>query len=245
MFSRLLVQHLRSRPGRRRARRGRRPCRRRTPRGRRAPRRAAWMLAATISWLAALTVCPAPLGPTCTIVLPTASRTGAAAAKSAASPPTMIDRAAFSAPASPPETGASSSRKPRLRACVGEVGGDVGPDAGEVDDERARAGGVEDPALAGQQHVRTSGESGTITATTSASATASAIEPAARPPAVDQRLGCGRGAVVADDVEPGLLARWTAIGLPMMPRPMNAMLVMLCSCSRCSLSLGGCRRSGR
>ena len=36
------------------------------------------MLPATISWLAALTVCPEPAGPTWTIVLPTASSTGRA-----------------------------------------------------------------------------------------------------------------------------------------------------------------------
>ena len=78
------------------------------------------MLMPTISWLAALTVWPAPLGPTCTIVLPTASKIGLAAAKSSAAPPTMIDSAAFLAPASPPETGASSSRKPRSFAVCGQ-----------------------------------------------------------------------------------------------------------------------------
>ena len=50
------------------------------------------MLPATISWLAALTVWPEPAGPTWTMVLPTASSTGRAAAKSSAEPPTMIDR---------------------------------------------------------------------------------------------------------------------------------------------------------
>ena len=40
-----------------------------------------------------------------------------AASKSAGSPPTMMDSAAFVAPASPPDTGASRSRKPRSVAC--------------------------------------------------------------------------------------------------------------------------------
>ena len=43
-----------------------------------------WMVPATMSWLAALTVWPEPAGPTWTIVLPTASSTGRAAAKSSA-----------------------------------------------------------------------------------------------------------------------------------------------------------------
>ena len=73
------------------------------------------MLPATMSWLAALTVWPEPAGPTCTIVLPTASSTGSAASKSAGSPPTMIDRLPSTAPASPPLTGASSTRSPALR----------------------------------------------------------------------------------------------------------------------------------
>src|ERR1700758_4397361 len=52
-------------------------------------------------------------GPPCTMVLPTAPKTGAAASKSAAAPPTMIDSTPSMAPCSPPDTGASSIRKPR------------------------------------------------------------------------------------------------------------------------------------
>ena len=62
----------------------------------------------------------------------------------------MIDSAAFLAPASPPETGASMSRKPRSAACFGQLDGDVGADAGEVDDQRAGLGVGEDAALAGE-----------------------------------------------------------------------------------------------
>ena len=72
------------------------------------------MLPATMSWFAALTVCPEPAGPTCTIVLPDRVEHGRAASKSSASPPTMIDRLASIAPASPPLTGASSTRSPAL-----------------------------------------------------------------------------------------------------------------------------------
>ena len=106
------------------------------------------MLPATMSWLAALTVCPEPAGPTWTIVLPTASSTGLAASKSAASPPTMIDRLASIAPASPPLTGASSTRSPRCAARLGHPDGDVRPDRAHVDVERALSGVGEDPVVA-------------------------------------------------------------------------------------------------
>src|SRR5674476_1279848 len=69
---------------------------------------------ATISWFAAFTVCPAPEGPTCTTVLPTASRMGSASATSASLPPTMIDRVASTAPNWPPLTGASTTRNWRF-----------------------------------------------------------------------------------------------------------------------------------
>ncbi len=70
------------------------------------------MFTATISWLAAFTVCPEPCGPHRTIVFPSASNSGLASSKSAWSPPTMTDSTASTAPASPPETGASSTRMP-------------------------------------------------------------------------------------------------------------------------------------
>ena len=80
----LLVQHVGAGQPAAEDLRGRPRCRRRTPPGRSRPRRRTWMLAATISWLAALTVCPEPFGPTWTTVLPTTSRSGLAAAKSSA-----------------------------------------------------------------------------------------------------------------------------------------------------------------
>ncbi len=78
----------------------------------------AWRLTATMSWLAALTVCPAPCGPQRTMVVPSASNRGRAASKSSWGPPTMMDSTASMAPASPPETGASSTRRPRSAAAA-------------------------------------------------------------------------------------------------------------------------------
>ena len=72
------------------------------------------MLPATMSWFAAFTVWPDPAGPTWTMVFPTASSTGLAASKSAASPPTMIDRLASTAPGSPPLTGACPGSTPAV-----------------------------------------------------------------------------------------------------------------------------------
>ena len=103
----------------------------------------AWMLAATISWLAALTVWPEPFGPTWTTVLPTTSKSGLAASKSSASPPTMIDSAAFFGAGL--ATGDRGVEDPEARArlaCSASCGGDVGADAGEVDDQRAGLGVV-------------------------------------------------------------------------------------------------------
>ena len=92
---------------------------------------------ATISWLAAFTVWPEPGGPTSTTVEPTASRIGFTSSKSARSAPTMIERVASTAPGSPPLTGASSTRMPAALPGLGEPDGDIGPDGGHVDVDRA------------------------------------------------------------------------------------------------------------
>ena len=114
------------------------------------------MLPATISWLAALTVWPAPLAPTCTMVLPTVSRIGLAAAKSSSEPPTMIDNVAFLAPGSPPDTGASMIRSPRSAPILANSAVTSRPDRGEVDHEGARLSMGEDPVISQQNalHLR-------------------------------------------------------------------------------------------
>jgi hypothetical protein len=70
------------------------------------------MVPATSNWLAAFTVCPAPAGPTRTMVLPIAASSGRARSTSASAPPAMIDRVPSTAPASPPLTGASTTARP-------------------------------------------------------------------------------------------------------------------------------------
>ena len=182
------------------------------------------MLTATISWLAAFTVWPAPLGPTCTIVLPTASKTALASSKSAASPPTMMDSTALRAPASPPETGASSIRKPFSRACSARAAVTSGRML-EKSMTRVPGSACSKTPPSPARTPSTSGESGTITATTSAPLTASAIEPAARPPA--STSGWSRsGERLTPQTSKPAFCRWTDMGWPMMPRPMKAMVVM-------------------
>jgi hypothetical protein len=94
----------------------------------------------------------------------------------------MIDRLAFTAPASPPDTGASRSRKPLALACRASSAVTSGR---MVEKSMISAPGLalaKTPPLPARTSW-TSGESGTITQTTSASLTASAIDPAERPPA--------------------------------------------------------------
>jgi hypothetical protein len=52
------------------------------------------MVPATISWFAALTVCPEPGGPTSTTVVPIVSKMDFTSSKSARTAPTMIDSVA-------------------------------------------------------------------------------------------------------------------------------------------------------
>ena len=93
---------------------------------------------ATIIWLAALTVCPAPDPPTCTTVVPRLRSTGRARAKADAGPPTMIDKVPSIAPCSPPETGASRTSMPRSFAFSGDTAGGMRLHGAHVDEKSAR-----------------------------------------------------------------------------------------------------------
>src|SRR6266545_5000953 len=54
----------------------------------------AWMLRATMIWLATLQVCPSPLPPTSVMFLPISANNGFTASKASAGPPTMMVRLA-------------------------------------------------------------------------------------------------------------------------------------------------------
>ena len=68
------------------------------------------------TWLTILASWPAPLGPTRVTALAKHSASGLTASKGAPSPPHITVRAPFTAPAWPPETGASTKCKPRESA---------------------------------------------------------------------------------------------------------------------------------
>ena len=128
------------------------------------------MLPATISWLAALTVWPEPAGPTCTTVLPTASSTGRAASKSSASPPTMIDRlASIGAGLAAGDRGVEHAEAASRPACSASATRDVRADRGAVDAQRRRTWRWRRRRRRRAATASTSGESGTIVMTTSAS----------------------------------------------------------------------------
>ena len=74
----------------------------------------AWMLQATIIWLASLVVLPAPTSPQRTTEAPMAPRMSLYWSKTSCLPPTMKERVPSMALGSPPETGASSISMPRL-----------------------------------------------------------------------------------------------------------------------------------
>ena len=59
-------------------------------------------------WLQTLQIWPAPTSPTRVMFLPINSNSGFTLAKAASEAPTMMVSAAFFAPTSPPETGAST-----------------------------------------------------------------------------------------------------------------------------------------
>ena len=177
-----------------------------------------------MSWFAALTVWPEPAGPTCTTVLPTASNTGLAASKSSAAPPTMIESTPSMAPASPPDTGASSTRNPRSAPSAASAAATSGRML-EKSMTSAPDGAFSKTPPGPARTAWTSGESGTMVATTSASRTASAMSLAPRPPAATScstRSGLRLYPVTSNPA----LTRLAAIGAPMMPSPTNPIRVL-------------------
>ena len=71
---------------------------------------------ARIMLLQTLAAWPSPAPPQCTTRRPIASSSGRAASKSSSDPPTMNASVAFSAPTTPPDTGASIERWPAASA---------------------------------------------------------------------------------------------------------------------------------
>ena len=161
------------------------------------------MLPATMSWFAAFTVWPDPAGPTWTMVFPTASSTGLAASKSAASPPTMIDRLASTAPGLATADGCVEHLQAALLAGLGYPHRYVRPNRAHVDVERALLGVGEDPVLAARDRldVRGVGHHRDDDVGPRDGARDIVRAPTTR---IDERLDSIGGAVVADHVVAGL-----------------------------------------
>ena len=98
----------------------------------------------------------------------------------------MIDSVPSMAPCSPPDTGASSIRKPRSLASAASAAATSGRMV-EKSMISAPGGALSNTPPGPASTERTSGESGTIVATTSASRTAPAMSAAPRPPAATSR----------------------------------------------------------
>ena len=96
-----------------------------------------------IRLLQSLATSPAPTAPMWTTWPPMAPRTGRAASRSSASPPTMMASVPSSAPATPPETGASMNRTPRSRSRAATRREVSGIDRRHVDAEPPRGDALE------------------------------------------------------------------------------------------------------
>ena len=110
--------------------------------------------------------------------------------------------------------------------------------------DRAGAGVGVDAVVAQSERPRTSGESGTMVMITSASATASATDVGPRPPA-STSLCTGAGLRLTPITMCPACTRCPAMGPPMMPRPMNAMVAHEVSPSSCARSGGSPSRGSQ
>src|SRR5712691_1792748 len=164
---------------------------------------------------------PPPAPPQCTIFLPIFSSTGFAAAKALSSPPHMKVSVAPLAPPVPPETGASTERTPCSEASAWAC---TALSTSMVEQSMISAPLV----IAGSISVhteRTCLPAGSIVITTSAPFTALTALSAITAPSA---FACLREASTKSKpvtLSPAL-TRLAAIGPPMLPSPMNAMLAM-------------------
>ena len=175
-------------------------------------------------WLATLAVWPSPFSPTRVMFLPIAWNSGSVRSKAASLPPTMIDRVAALAPTSPPDTGASRYSAPvalifsaNCLVAVGEI-------------ELMSITTLPAPTPAATPSARNStsstcGVSGTMTMMNSASwATSCGL---ARPMAPASVSSAGAWSWCWDrKIWWPAFCRLIAMGLPMMPVPMNPILAM-------------------
>src|SRR5215472_46574 len=176
---------------------------------------------ARIMLLQILTPCPAPAAPQCTIFLPIFSSTGFAAANAFSSPPHMKVSVAPLAPPVPPETGASTEATPcfTASACASLA----------LSTSMVEQSMISVPlVMAGTTSFQTESTclpAGSIVITTSAPFTDDAALSAIAAPSAPAWLREASTRSNATTLWPAL-TRLAAMGPPILPRPMNAIVVI-------------------
>src|SRR5688572_25537790 len=155
---------------------------------------------------------------------PISSNTGFTLSNAACGPPIMMVSAAFFAPTSPPETGASRYSQPSsLMRCANFL-----VSIGEIELMSTTILPFDKPSatpLAENSTLSTSGVSGSIRMMISAFCATSFALPRAAPPAAVSSCGTPLREWRCSLCPP--LIRFSAMGLPMMPRPMNPMSLII------------------
>src|SRR5919197_2072519 len=159
----------------------------------------------------------------CTIVFPSAWKSGIARRTSASSPPIMITRRASIAPTSPPETGASSMRKGGRFACARRAMSLVAAGLIVLMSTRRRPSCAPDATPSGSNTTAsTSGVFVTIVTTMSLRSATSRGVFTTLAPASPSGLARSSVRFVTDTGNPALSA-FRAIGAPMIPMPTKPM----------------------
>src|SRR5712692_4234875 len=179
----------------------------------------ATMATPAIRLLQSLATSPAPTGPTWMMLAPIAASAGRASSRSAASPPTMIASVAFSAPPTPPETGASMKRTPRsLRRAATRW-----DTAGSIVDMSTQSRPLATPSStppAPRYAASTWLDDGSMVTTRSDCLAASAAEPHAVAPSLTAASTAAGTMSYAITPKP-LAMRFRTIGCPIVPVPTN------------------------
>src|SRR5664279_3629179 len=176
----------------------------------------------SIMLLQILTAWPAPSPPQCTIFLPMFSSTGFAAANDLSSPPHIKVSVAPLAPPVPPDTGASTEPTPCLAANAWAA---LALSTSMVEQSMISAPFFMEGTTSVHTEI-TCLPAGSMVMTTSTPFTALTELSEMAAPSV---LACAREASTRSNATTlwPALTRLAAIGPPILPRPMNAMLVML------------------
>src|SRR5438552_3865482 len=170
-----------------------------------------------IMLLQVLAACPLPAAPACTTALPIAEKIGCARANACALPPTMKVSVAACAPATPPETGASSIARPLLSAAPATARA-VSTSIVEQSISKVPGTALATTPSSPRYTSRTSWPLGSIVIITSAIAQTRAREPGMLPPAAP-KFSTAVSLTSSPLTEWPALSRLRAIGKPMLPRP--------------------------